>query len=192
MIGFGLFVATMAGLAALQLGDGPMVLPLSQSDDGAAERTVVSDPARARVLTERALALRPVDAEAWLRLAQIEAARTKALKPAARLALSRSYDVGPYASAVLESRVRFAYEHWRELGADLQGQAISEVKAAWPVAPQKQRLLTTARRVDDPVGGVALSGLLLTLRLTDEADGAAQRAVQAATTKAAGHGGLER
>ena len=177
LIILGLLVAMLGAAASIQLAGGPMMLPLSQTYDDLAERAVAADPARARVLTNRALAVRPVAAEAWLRLARLDSpALSRPLGEAARLALSRSYAVGPYASGVLETRVQFAYDHWRELGQDLQSETISEVKAAWPVAQQKERLLATAGRVNDPLGALALSSLLLNLKLTEGVDPAPPRA----------------
>jgi hypothetical protein len=170
-----------------------MMLPLSQTYDDLAERAVAADPARARVLTNKALAVRPVAAEAWLRLARLDSpASSRPLGDAARLALGRSYAVGPYASGVLETRVQFAYDHWRELGQDLQAQTISEVRAAWSVPWQRGRLLATANRVTDSVGGLTLSSQLLSLKLADDIDAGANRAAHDSGGMAGGSGGHAR
>jgi hypothetical protein len=181
LVALGLSVAALAGLTSFQLAGGQLLIPLSQSLDQTAEGLLNADPSRARDMTAAALALRPVDAEAWLRLARLEEAAhpLSVLSPEARFALARSYAAGPYASGLLESRVQFAFDHWSGLGGDLQAQTTSEVKAAWPVAPQHQRLLAVASRVKDPTGALALSGLLFSLRLSQDLDAAARRAAQA-------------
>ena len=163
----GLTVTVLGAMAAIQLNGGPMTLPLSESYNEAAEHAVATDPARARALSVEALGLRPVDAESWLRLARLEAGGSKALSASARSALDHSYSVGPYSSSVLESRVEFAFDHWLEIGPDLQGQAISEVKAAWPIEQQRTRLLEVVSRVDNVAGSISLSSLLLELKLSE-------------------------
>ena len=178
---FALGTAVLAGLASVSLGGGQRLLPLVQAYDQAAEKAAT--PALSRSLSQSALAIRPVDVAAWVRLARTTSASpgNSQLNPAALLALDHSYAVGPYASQVLDGRIGFAYDHWRALSPDLQAQAISEVKAAWPVAPQHERLLATAGRIHDSAGALALSGLLLTLKLQGDADiAAAQRLHRAA------------
>ena len=176
----GLATTAMAVAACATLAGGPHLLPLALADDAAADQT--ADPGEARRWTQTALATRPVDVASWVRLAGQEASPLQnQLGPAALQALDRSYAVGPYASQVLESRVVFVYDHWTALSPDLQSQVVSEVKAAWPVAPQQHRLLATAGRVHESAGALALSGLLLTLKLQDDAGAAARR------TATAGH-----
>ena len=163
-------------MASVTLGGGPRLLPLAQAYDQAADKAAT--PQLSRSLSHSALLARPVDVDAWVRLAATAAATPgkSGLNADALQALDRSYAVGPYSSQVLDNRLRFAYDHWGALTPDLQAQAISEVKAAWQVYPQKHRLLAVAGRVKDPAGGLALSGLLLTLKLQGDADLAGQRA----------------
>jgi hypothetical protein len=173
-----LTIAGLAAMACVTLSGGPRLLPLAEAFDHAAENT--ADPVQASQLTKQALALRPVDVVAWVRLAGLQTKPMPTdLSPAALQALERSYAVGPYASQVLGSRLQLVLDHWSALGPDLQAQASSEVRAAWPVYPQKQRLLGLAGRLKNQDGALALTDLLLTLKLQDDADTAARRAAGA-------------
>ena len=180
--GFGFAVAVLAELMSFQLGAGaaaPAVMPLAQTYDLRAAQALASDRADARALTLKSLAIRPVNARAWLRLAQIDGDHPATFGDAARQSLSRSYETGPYDAHLLRERIRFAFDHWNQLGGDLQSQVNSEIDVAWPSADTRAELVAAAAGVNEPMGRLTLSTRLFTLKLKEMV--AAQHATPAAS-----------
>jgi hypothetical protein len=177
--GFGFAVAVLAELASFQLGGGagaPAVLPLAQTLDAQAAQAFASDRSKSRALTVRTLAVRPVNARAWLRLAELDGDRPASFGAGARLSLSRSYETGPYDAHLVRERVRFAYDHWPKLGPDLQEQVSSEVDVAWRAEAPRGELMGAAAGVSDPLGRLALATRMFTLKLQDDVAARAKNA----------------
>ncbi len=117
--------------------------PASRASRGLAERLPLAEPhalaadaalsrkdlvsARRETLAE--LRISPVRANAWLRLAQIDAAGGGRLGPEGIAALQHAYDAAPYDLSPGQARHRFAVQHASELPHDLHAQVEAEAAA---------------------------------------------------------------
>jgi|GEM_PF-436637 len=176
--GGGFAAAALAAVCAIEIGGAasaasarPLnLLPTPASYDAQAARALErGEAARARALSLKALALRPVDGRAWLTVAAVDARAAGRLTPAAAQALQRAYDVAPYDPELLRDRVALAYQHWEELPADLRDQVRSEIAAGWGLPLQTGALMAATGRVTDPRGRLALAMELFRLRVADAA-----------------------
>ena len=98
---------------------------------------------RARSLSWAALRQAPCDTGAWLRLAEIDVAKTGNLGPAGVAALRNSYRVAPVDPYQAFWRTRFVLEHWIALPSDIMNAADREVAAVAASGPHRETLATT-------------------------------------------------
>jgi hypothetical protein len=100
----------------------------------AAARALQSDPPDLDLAEKRtweALARSPARAEAWARLAFIDAMRHGALSSEGLSALALSYEVEPFGPEALRHwRVEFILARWSEVGDDLRQAALREASGA--------------------------------------------------------------
>jgi O-antigen ligase len=102
---------------------------------------------RARALSWAALRQAPCDTGAWLRLAEIDVAKTGDLSPAGVAALRNSYRVAPIDPYQAFWRTRFVLEHWVGLPADIMNDTDREVAALAASWPHRETLATTLNDV---------------------------------------------
>ena len=168
----GLVVAAVAGGYAVETAtletEKPMAaLPLPAAYDVASTQALDIDPKRSEILAHDALALRPVDARAWLNLAITDARAAKRLTPLSTAEFQHSYDVAPYDPQLIADRVAFAYDHWPELPADMREETVSEMMAAWPYPEQTKQLFEATNRARTPHGQMSLALALFRMRVLD-------------------------
>ena len=166
----GLVIAAVAGACAIETAtvatNAPMTtLALPAAYDAASTLALDSDPKRAKTFAHEALALRPVDARAWLNLAIADTRAAKRLTPQSSAELQHTYDVAPYDPQLIADRVALAYDHWSELPADMREETSSEMKAAWTYPQQTKQLFEAATRARTPHGRMSLAIELLRMRI---------------------------
>ena len=167
----GAAVVILAGATVIQLGGAPMgPWTTAAAYDAQAASLMATDRPAARRATQKALALSPVNAAAWLRLAQIDADSPTRLGERAASALGRSYAMGPYDADVLAARVAFSYQHWPDLTPDLRARCLSSVRTAWPIGSGRGALQAAAAGVTNPAGRLALAAELFSLTLEDQVE----------------------
>ncbi len=159
--------AALLGLLAL---DGASALDTGQSSaqvaaglDRASDILVASAGAgetrvtrleRARALSWAALRQAPCDTGAWLRLAEIDVAKSGELGPAGVAALRNSYRVAPIDPYQAFWRTRFVLEHWDGLPTDIMSDSDREVAAVAASWPHRATLAMTLNDVVSPRGRV--------------------------------------
>lgn len=136
-------------------------------DPAQAERLMVNeDPKGSIAAVQRRvavslLAARPMESNAWLRLAYADRLNNGHLTDAGRHAVEMSYLVLPFASSQTPWRLDFAFENWGELSPQSRKDVIAEVGIAKNDPEILNALTTAAGRVHNPSGRLA-AGLLLT------------------------------
>lgn len=136
----------------------------------------------AQAAARRALTIAPTHAAAWLDLAYIDRLRHGKLTPAGVAALQRSYDFEPLGPDVSPWRIRFAHEHWSEIGPELRREAIKETESLWTAAGGAETLSAMPARISDGPGRMALT--LTVARLAAMRRPAAERAPSPAAAPA--------
>lgn len=116
--------------------------------------------ASAAAESRAALAQAPLTAAAWLRLAYLETEPSGGLGPRAMDMVERSYAVAPFGPEVSAWRLRFLYEHWRELTPSLRSQASAELRTLARYRPGSAH--DVLRSIESPTGRLAAD---MTVRL---------------------------
>ena len=124
----------------------------------------------ARAATLQELSASPASGAGWLRLAIIDAELDGSLSARARTALTRSYAVAPLDTGLTAPRLRFAYDHWTELGPALRRDTIRHAETA-ATRGGRSALLAALEQVQDPAGRFALRAKIAGI----ERRGAAER-----------------
>lgn len=112
-------------------------LPIATGHEDLARRSLNAadqDPALlilARQETEAGLRVSPMNAWAWLRLSLIEKRSAGDFGEASAQALRQSYAVSPFGPQVTSWRLRYAFDNWNALPADLKEAAKLEMKTSW-------------------------------------------------------------
>jgi hypothetical protein len=124
----------------------------------AARQRLARDPQAAQTLFDQAeaaarrgLLVAPTSALAWQRLAEIEAARANWANDPAQALAKTVREVAPADPDAALWRVKFAFNYWADLGADMRQPALEDVAALVKLgAPWRQRVATLAASAPAP------------------------------------------
>lgn len=160
----GLGLAAVFGLCALGIGglwiaQGSLSSPVTSPDVLAGESVRAlraGDAAAAERALRRELAWGERRPSAWCRLAYARFSRSGRVDAGVEQALLKSYEVAAFDVDAFAWRVRFIFDHWREVSPVLRRHAMREARAfnsEWPTRPAMQAV---AAEVRDPTGRFAL------------------------------------
>jgi hypothetical protein len=116
-----------------------------------------------RAILERALAVSPFDASAWLRLAALEAETTGVLGERGRRALDASYRYAPVNAEVARWRLVFTFDHWREVSPATREAARAEMRSLGLTGANRAMMRGLEGAIGDPAGRLAYHLLLTDL-----------------------------
>ncbi len=168
VLGFGVATLAVSLIALAQLSpvgrDLPAILPLTQQHMDRAAAFLSGprgrDPAAlagAEREAQRALDTSPTRTDAWLTLAYVEDLRAGRLTPQALEKLRKSYLFGALDPDVSFWRLRFCFDQWTALPADVRKDARRELAAVWQRDDKRADLKTLATHVTDPSGRLAMT-----------------------------------
>ena len=115
-----------------------------------------NDTAGSAALTKRSLALRPLDASAWCRLAAARSRQTGPDDLEVQRLIKRSYLASAIDIDAFAWRSAYIFDHWPRIQPELRRAATNEVRVLdriWETKPQVDRVAAT---VKDPDGSFAL------------------------------------
>jgi hypothetical protein len=159
MAGGGLLILAAAGFYAWGASgspDGWLARPEILGDESA-RLLSKNDAAGSAALTRRGLALRPLDAAAWCRLAAARARQPGADDMEVQMLIQRSYLASPIDIDAFAWRSAYIFDRWSQIRPELRRAATNEVRVldrVWETKPQVGRV---AAAVKDPDGRFALS-----------------------------------
>ncbi|MFN7110032.1 MAG: hypothetical protein ACK4M2_00220 [Brevundimonas sp.] len=153
------------GLVAL-LQASPPALPSHRVDEATLNRLAVD--------LDRGAARTPADATPALQIAYLESLRPGPLSAVGAEALRRSYALEPLGPDATSWRLRFVFDHWPAMPADLRRLALAELKAAFPRHGWAMRELPQS--VADPSGRMVAVLMFDRLRAAQAVPAAAQNA----------------
>ena len=157
-------IAPRSGFALAVSG----IAPLSDSHAFAAEAALQSrDVSRAKTQSRAELSVSPVREDAWLRLAEADAALHGGVTTDGQDALSHSYDAAPFDLQATSPRLSFMLAHYAELSPGLTMSLTDELNA-WMASPALRRRLASLA-ADPHTSAAAKAALLAALAQTSPA-----------------------
>lgn len=159
MIGWGAAAgAIVASLIALSSFAAPSRAPFT-SQLGAARVSLAAaeadDLATVETWTRRGLAMAPMDAEGWGRLAWIADRRAGRCGPDCAASLTRSYAIAPYGPDVSRWRTVFVFNRWSAMTPPLRRATLEEFQTT---LKSREFFANQLRgEVTDPAGRLALA-----------------------------------
>jgi hypothetical protein len=142
-------------------------LPIPLVYDVKAARLFRVDPRQAQALELKAVALKPVDSQAWVGLAATDVQLHGRLGEDGRQWLARSYDAAPYDAQLMPDRLALAYDAWPGLTPDLRQAVLSEFRVAWSRPELRNHLMSAVNRAHTPAGKLRLGLEILQAHMRD-------------------------
>ncbi len=111
--------------------------------------------AQARLEALSELAVAPMKADAWMRLAFVNATRAGRFDAATMAALQHSYVLCPIDPTVALWRIRFSLEAWEQLTPQLRQAVIQELSAIWRLNGSQGRIVQSVLATKNSAGRLA-------------------------------------